>query len=242
MIGGCASYHAAVDHHLGGLAASLGNLEKAGKHFQAALAMHEALGAAGWARLSATALADVQGRSARSTPNEFRFVGDLWHVSFGGKSVRLQDSKGLRDLAVLIRAQGRDVHVFTLVGKHSPNTGSDPMLDDRAKAEYRARLTALAAELDEAEDWHDPDRAENLRNERDALIQQIAAVTGLGGRPRRLGDETERARKTVSARVRDALSKMDRAHPELAAHLREALQMGTMCSYAPAERSTWDLT
>ena len=242
VVGGCASYHAAVDHHLGGLAASLDHLETAGEHFQAALSMHEALGAAGWARLSATALADVQRRLARSTPNEFRLVGDLWQVSFGGKSVRLQDSKGLRDLAVLIGAQGRDVHVFTLVGKHSPHTGSDPMLDDRAKAEYRARLTALATEIDEAEDWHDPERAENLHNERDALIQQIAAVTGLGGRPRRLGDEAERARKTVSARVRDALSKVDRAHPELAAHLREALRMGTMCSYAPPERSTWDLT
>jgi len=33
-------------------------------------------------------------------------------------------------------------------------------------------------------------------------VDAVSAATGLGGRARRLGDETERARKTVSARVR----------------------------------------
>ena len=56
----------------------------------------------------------------------------------------------------------------------------------------------------------------------------------------RLGDETERARKTVSARVRDAVAKLDRVHPELAAHLRDALQMGTVCCYRPAEPTSWE--
>ena len=56
-------------------------------------------------------------------------------------------------------------------------------------------------------------RAENLRAERATLIHELAAATGLGGRSRRLGDPAERARKTVSARVRDALSKIDRRPP-----------------------------
>jgi hypothetical protein len=59
------------------------------------------------------------------------------------------------------------------------------------------------------------ERAKTLESERDALIRELAAAAGLGGRDRRLGDETERARKTVSARVRDALSKIERLHPEL---------------------------
>ena len=86
------------------------------------------------------------------------------------------------------------------------------------------------------------DRAETLRAERDALIHELAAATGLGGRDRRLGDQTERARKTVSARVRDALAKIDRVHPELAAHLRQSVHMGTVCSYAPAGSTTWTLS
>jgi hypothetical protein len=28
-------------------------------------------------------------------------------------------------------------------------------------------------------------------------------------------------------------------HPELAAHLRDALQMGTVCCYRPAEPTSW---
>ena len=52
VVGGCASYHAAVDHHLGALAASLGHTAAAAEHYRDALAMHERLGAAGWARLS----------------------------------------------------------------------------------------------------------------------------------------------------------------------------------------------
>ena len=102
-----------------------------------------------------------------------------------------------------------------LIGQPAAGVGADPVLDDRAKAELKARLAALAAEIDEAEDWHDPERAERLRDEREALLRHVAAATGLGGRSRRLGDEAERARKTVSARVRDALSKIEHAAPDL---------------------------
>ena len=117
--------------------------------------------------------------------------------------------------------------------------GADPVLDDRAKAEFKARLAALATDIDQAEDWNDLERAEQLRGERDALLHHLAAATGLGGRSRRLGDQTERARKTVSARVRDALAKIDQVHPTLAAHLRGTLSMGTVCSYSPSESTTW---
>ena len=71
------------------------------------------------------------------------------------------------------------------------------------------------------------------------MIQALAAAAGLGGRARRLGDQSEKARKTVSARVRDALAKIDSVHPPLAQHLRGALRMGTACSYAPVEPTTW---
>ena len=66
VVGGCASYHAAVDHHLGALAASLGDTATAEAHFRTALAMHERLGAAGWARLSEQALAKLLCRIGES--------------------------------------------------------------------------------------------------------------------------------------------------------------------------------
>ena len=52
----------------------------------------------------------------------------------------------------------------------------------------------------------------------------LPTAAGLGRRDRKLGDEAERARKTVSARVRDALAKIGPVDPELADHLRSSLR------------------
>jgi len=246
VVGGCASYHAAVDHHLGALAASLGQTAAAEAHFRAALAMHERLGAAGWARLSEQALAGLAAAPAASSPasaaNEMRLVNGVRLLCYRGQQVQLPDSKGLADIAALIGAHGADVHVLTLVGHHLARMGADPVLDEKAKAAYQARLAGLAGEIEDAQDAGHPGRAEALRSERDALIRELAAAAGLGRRDRRLGDEAERARKTVSARVRDALAKIGPADPELADHLRRSLRMGTLCSYSPAEPVSWQLS
>ena len=120
-------------------------------------------------------------------------------------------------------------------------TGADPVLDERAKAQYRRRLDELADQIDEAEELGHSARAGKLTDQRTALIRELAAATGFGGRDRRLGDETERARKTVGARLRDSLRRIDRVHPQAAAHLREAVRIGTSCSYQPVEPTTWRL-
>jgi hypothetical protein len=238
VVGGCASYHAAVDHHLGALAASLGDTAAAEAHFRTALAMHERLGAAGWARLSEQALARLQVPPDQDA-NELRLENGVRLLRFEGKQVQLPDSKGLADIATLIGARGADVHVLTLVGHHLARMGADPVLDQRAKQAYQTRLAALAEDIEDAGAAGNAGRAEALRSERDALIRELAAAAGLGGRDRRLGDEAERARKTVSARVRDALSKIGQVHPELAVHLRSSLRLGTRCSYSPAAGVTW---
>jgi tetratricopeptide (TPR) repeat protein len=237
VVGGCASYHAAVDHHLGALAAALGDTVAAGAHFRAALAMHERLGAAGWLRLSEEALARLA--PANRAANEVRLVNGVRLLCYQGKQVQLPDSKGLGDIAALIGAHGADVHVLTLVGHRLARMGADPVLDEQAKAAYQARLAGLAGEIEDAEDTGRAGRAEALRAERDALVHELAAAAGLAGRDRKLDDEAERARKTVSARVRDALGKIGPVHPELADHLRGSLRMGTRCSYSPAGPVTW---
>ena len=241
VVSGCAAYHAAVDHHLGVLAASRGDTAAAETHLRTASAMHHDLGAAGWARLSEQALAGLTATPDQPPGNEFRLVNDRWLLAFQGEQVHLPDTKGLRDLQVLIGAHGTDVHVFTLLGQDLPSMGADPMLDETAKTQFKVRLDALASRIEEAEEAGDADRSERLHGERDALIRHLTAATGLGGRSRLLGPETERARKTVSARVRDTLSKIDRVHPGLARHLRDSLQMGTTCSYRPGRPVTWTL-
>ena len=80
-----------------------------------------------------------------------------------------------------------------------------------------------------------------LDAERAALLDELRAAAGLAGRTRRLGDEAERARKTVTARIRDTLRKLDDRHPALAAHLRETVSTGSTCRYLPPEPLPWRL-
>jgi hypothetical protein len=115
------------------------------------------------------------------------------------------------------------------------------VLDQRARREVRERLADVEEEIDEAERSADPDRAARARQERDALVEELAAATGLGGRSRRLGDQSERARKAVTARIRDVITRIERVHPALGAHLRASVTTGTFCAYSPAAPVSWEL-
>jgi tetratricopeptide (TPR) repeat protein len=238
---------------LGLLAAALGRPDDAMAHLDDAARRCDRLGApvlatrsrAERARVLAAADRPATERRGRDDGNVFRRDGDVWTVGFGGRTVRLRDAKGLRDLAVLLAAPGREVAAADLVtgGAQAVRAfGADPVLDDRARAEYRARLASLDDDLAEADAHHDLERSARLAAERDALIDELARATGLGGRRRRLGDAAERARTTVTARIRDAIGRIERVHPELGRHLRASIVTGTRCSYRPAETVRWSVS
>ncbi|HYQ66298.1 ATP-binding protein [Actinophytocola sp.] len=181
---------------------------------------------------------------AESLPhNEFRFTGETWSLSMAGATVHVPDSKGLRDLHVLLRAPGKEIPATRLVnpaGEVLPS-GGDAVLDEEARSRYRSRLSTLDGLIEEAAARGADDRAAEYDREREALLTELRTATGLGGRTRRLGDEAERARKTVTARIRDTLRKLDTSHPHLAAHLRTAVATGTTCSYRPEGQVAWQL-
>src|SRR5262249_18473779 len=122
----------------------------------------------------------------RDGSNVFRRDGDVWTLAFRGRSVPVRDAKGLRDLAVLLAVPGREVAATELAvgvasaagGATGPAPaiaalGADPVLDDRARAAYRARLAELDGELAEADAHHDIERSARLAAERDALIGEL---------------------------------------------------------------------
>lgn len=171
---------------------------------------------------------------------EFRRDGAVWALAFDGRAVHVPDAKGLRDLHTLVSHPGTDFPAVRLLAPDGGETavaaramGGDPVLDDRAKAEYRRRLDQLDQEIDRAGAGGDDARAAAYDSERQALLDELRTAAGLGGRTRRLGDEAERARKTVTARIRDTLRKLDALHPELAAHLRKSVTTGATCAYHP---------
>ncbi len=180
--------------------------------------------------------------------NLFRRDGSVWSVSFAGRSVHVPDAKGLRDLHALLYRPGTDIPAVVLLDPEggelvvaARRLGGDAVLDDEAKTRYKRRLTELDGEIDLAADRGEDRRAAALDQEREALLDELRAAAGLGGRTRRLGDEAERARKTVTARIRDTLRKLDEQHPELAAHLRAAVATGSTCRYEPDASISWTL-
>jgi hypothetical protein len=77
--------------------------------------------------------------------------------------------------------------------------------------------------IDDADATNDPERAARARKEKDELVQALTAAYGIAGRPRRLGDANERARKTVTARIRDSIGRIAERHPGLGEHLGTAV-------------------
>ncbi|MEH0975155.1 ATPase, partial [Micromonospora sp. CPCC 205546] len=178
----------------------------------------------------------------------FRRDGPVWQLAYAGVVVHLPDAKGLRDLHVLLSRPGVDVPAVELLDPAAGpelvaarRMGGDPVLDDEAKSRYRRHLERLDDEIDRAAERGDGRRVADLDAERDALLAELRAAAGLAGRSRRLGDEAERARKTVTARIRDTLRKLDQRHPGLAAHLRDTVTTGGTCRYLPPEPLPWRL-
>jgi hypothetical protein len=178
----------------------------------------------------------------------FRREGAVWLLAYEGRTVHVPDAKGLRDLATLLASPGTDVPAVRLLAAGSGETavaarsfGGDPVLDEEAKTRYRKRLEQLDEAIDRASASGDDDRAAAYDRERAALLDELRSAAGLGGRTRRLGDEAERARKAVTARIRDSLRKLGTLHPELAAHLRASVSTGSSCGYRPEQPVRWRL-
>jgi tetratricopeptide (TPR) repeat protein len=183
---------------------------------------------------------------------EARFVreGDFWTIAYEGATMRLRDLKGLGYLSLLLARPGRDLHVLELVAADAtPATeqawfagddlhagvpaGLDPLVDARAKQEYRVRIEDLRSELEEARRFNDDERAAMLEEELDALVGELSRAAGLGGRSRPSSAPAERARVNVTKAIRTAIKLIERESSALAEHLSASVRTGRFCSYAP---------
>ena len=103
-----------VAAHLGLLARYLGRTEDADVHFARAAELDAAAGAAIACGTREWAGGDG---SAPDGVAVFRLDGEIWTLSYAGRTVRLRDSKGLRDLAVLVSRPDERTHVSELAAR-----------------------------------------------------------------------------------------------------------------------------
>lgn len=184
----------------------------------------------------------------------FRREGPLWHLVYAGREVRLPDSKGLHDIAVLLGRPGTPVPAVDLAAPGPAAVTGEPgaaelhppgdlgeVIDATARAAYRRRLRELEEETEDADTSGDAGRSRRIAEEKDALVRQLSAAYGIGGRVRRAGSPAERARTAVTARVRAAVRRVAKVHPELGRHLETAVRTGTLCVYEPENPPDWRL-
>ncbi|WP_100448414.1 ATP-binding protein [Glycomyces xiaoerkulensis] len=240
-----------VSHWLGVLAAALGERERAAKHFAAAAEQADRLDARPWAELSRKAAADLAGTVPTPVSDDveslFHRDGSTWTLRFDGVTVHLPHTKGLADLRSLLERPGTETPAVELLDpeagpelENDARLGGDDLLDAEARTRYRDHLETLDEQIDTAGALGDDARAAALDTERQALIDQLKTATGLGGRSRRLGDNAERARKSVTNRIRNTLKKIESVHPSLAEHLRASVSTGSSCAYRPeGEAPRW---
>ena len=72
--------------------------------------------------------------------------------------------------------------------------GVDGLLDEPAKQSFCRRLLEIEEEIEDAEAMNNPERAVPSRFEREFLIRELGRAVGLGGRNRKAGTTSERAR------------------------------------------------
>lgn len=195
-----------------------------------------------------------------ASPPGHRFCreGEYWTLTYARQTTRIRDAKGLRYLAQLLRDPDREYHVADLVlavdgapppGDIAPVRGArrlarvggasaSPILDRRARAEYRARVAALREALEEAERFNDLERAGNARHELELITAQLSAAYGLHT-ARQSVQPVERLRKAVGNRIRTTLSRIRHEHVTLWRHLSTAVKTGTFCSYRPEHPMRW---
>ncbi|MBV9579606.1 MAG: hypothetical protein JO057_13540 [Chloroflexi bacterium] len=200
--------------------------------------------------------------SSQQTTALFRREADFWTVALGGHVARVKHSRGLEYLARLLAQPGMTFHVLNLVCETDPERssgsgrkttwveevgpvsghtgpeGRQAVLDDAAIAAYRQRARELRAELDEASNWCDTERAAQIQRELDFLEEELLRNLGLGGGSRLMPSTGERARVSVTKAIRRAIKSIAQKHPTLAAHLVNSVKTGATCVYAPDPHST----
>jgi hypothetical protein len=158
--------------------------------------------------------------------------GDFFRIKLGDRSLQLKDVRGLHLLARLVERPREELHVLALAsdtGAAVQESSSGEALDPKARLEYVARLRAIDAELEEA----DVGVRQRLHRERDMIESELSRAFGLGGRARRTGSATERARINVQRRIKDAIARIAEHDEVIGRYLEQAVRTGTWCSFRP---------
>ncbi len=174
----------------------------------------------------------------KKTTGTFLKESEFWQMEFEAKSILLPEVKGFLDIAELLANPEKEVHCSDLMGSILTEN-SEILMDETARKQYQNRILEIQHDLEEAETNNDTAVSLKLQEEYDNLLTYLSSSMGLQNKPRKTGDPIEKARSAVTWRIRNAIRKIEKAHPELAKHLTISVKTGTFCSYKPEKPVTW---
>ncbi|HEY7483642.1 MAG TPA: AAA family ATPase [Streptosporangiaceae bacterium] len=189
-------------------------------------------------------LHDLAARSAT-----IRRQGRHWQLALDGHHAIVPHRIGMTYLARLLTNPGQEISALELAVDATSPVASltasthQPMIDDQARAAYRRRAAELTDELAEAERNADLARAERLRAELEALVDELERVSAKGGRTRTFADPQERARTAVRKAIKRAIDEITTVDPTTGNLLQSSVTTGTTCCYTPDPEQplTWSL-
>ena len=244
--GGAANFNGVVAGYLSAAAAALGRHDDARGWQESAAELAERFGAVWWThRYHGAARPPVDEAPRRAV---LRQASDgVWTIGRDGATQAVREIKGFAYLRLLVRQPGVEVSALDLsdwAAGHAGfgvDEGASGFIDRQALAAYRKRLSEIDAELDEFGQWRDAARSQQLEEERDALLAEVRAATGLGGRARQAGGTAERARIAVRKAVAAAIERIAQVDSGLGRLLRDCVHTGARCVYEPdpTRRVTW---
>ena len=180
---------------------------------------------------------------------------DTWWVGFpGDKTLPLKHQVGLDYISLLVRHPGRDFTGRELMATVNPAAAEagagaaaladgieggesdviDEVLDERGLKIVREELAAYHKAIKDAEAIPDAAEVAKLWAKAQPLQRVIDLSTDADGKPRKVANTSEQARKAVSNAIDRTLTSIRKNKPDgmlLAGHLSRSINKGTKFSY-----------
>ncbi len=173
-------------------------------------------------RLDEAARPALRSSGARPLRAALRREQDVWLLEYDGRSVCLQDAKGLHHLATLFERPGTPVAALALAGAITGRQAPGAQI-----VSYRMQAQDLREELAEARAFNDPERVSRVRQQLERLAADVEAADGA------TSAASERARINVTRAIKAAVRRIAEQEPDLGHLLRGTVRTGASCRYEP---------
>jgi hypothetical protein len=187
-------------------------------------------------------------RNSGAPLNEFKVVGEVWHVRFGDEYGEIVDRVGMARLCALL-LQPNPAEAVTALrlcgvdeqGIEEGHASHQEVLDARARREYHDKLAELNTEIEEANNSENIPEAERLTRDREAILGELGRDTAKRRKGKELGpkDAKEKAAEAVSRSLKTTYATLrEKGLPKAADHLEKAIKIESYAfAYRPGPQS-----